>query len=194
MASNLQRKTNRNALNVSDVEKEIRELKAENEYLRAVLDNKRHLYDKERINLQTQLNDLRNSQDVDEVIATIRNDNEKLAQEVEGAAAEVQELTAIGEKLQHQLEEMRTLHDENVSLQEQLEDLQNQVAGSNTSNEIRCEHERLTNHVIQLKDRLNELIKERDQAKAEFDEAKRKLEEARQELEWVSLPLYVLYQ
>lgn len=183
MAGNLQRKTNRNALNVSEVEKEIRELKAENEYLRAVLDNKKYQYDKEKSNLQTQLDDLQNKHEVDNEIAALRTNNQTLAQEVAEAASEVRELTEISAKLQNQLEEMKALHSENVSLQEQLEDLQNQVEGSNVSSEIRIEHERLTNHVVELKHRLNELIKERDNAKTQFDEAKRKLEEAKDQME-----------
>lgn len=185
MANNLQRKTNRNALNVSEVEKEIQELKAENEYLRAVLDNKQHLYDKEKTNLQTQLEDLKGKQDVEEEIAALRSNNQSLAQEVAEAASEVHELTAISAKLQKQLEEMKALHGENVQLQDQLQELQKQVEGSNTSAEIRHEHERLTNHVVELKHRLNELIKERDNAKAQFDDAKKKLEQAKQELDWI---------
>ncbi|KRT86757.1 hypothetical protein AMK59_16 [Oryctes borbonicus] len=182
MASNLQRKTNRNALNVSEVEKEIRELKAENEYLRAVLDNKKYQYDKEKSNLQTQLDDLRNKQDVDREIAALRNNNQTLAQEVEEASSEVRELTEISATLQKQLEDMKALHSENVTIQEQLEQLQNQVDGSATASEIRLEYERLTNHVVELKHRLNELIKERNNAKAQFDEAKKKLEDAKAQL------------
>ncbi|GJQ67414.1 hypothetical protein Trydic_g8281 [Trypoxylus dichotomus] len=182
MASNLQRKTNRNVLNASEVEKEIRELKAENEYLRAVLDNKKYLYDKEKSNLQTQLDDLRNKQDVDREIAALRDNNQTLAQEVAEASCEVRELTEISARLQKQLEDMKALHSENVSLQEQLEDLQNQVDGSTNTSEIRLEHERLTNHVVDLKHRLNELIKERNIAKAQFDDAKKKLEEAKAQL------------